>query len=150
MKCMWGCRGRIKAHWRPQESEAATLRIIHVRLGAISGLKSEIALLDIRRPEICRAVLAIALAKTVLQQSSPTPLVPVQGFNADQRQVPMRLGWPVMLGSLKDPADFGLLLARNAFCHHRLKRALVAVNARRKPKRDAEAVGGALRCSRFK
>src|SRR6266446_2301093 len=35
MKCMWGCRGRIKAHWRPQESEAATLRIIHVRLGAI-------------------------------------------------------------------------------------------------------------------
>jgi hypothetical protein len=107
-------------------------------------------ILDVRRPEVCRAVLAIALAKTVLQQSGPTPVVPVQGFDADQRQVPMRLGWPVMLGSLKDAADFGLLLASNAFCNHRLKRALVAVNALRKPKRDAEAIGGALRCSRFK
>ena len=59
------------------------------------------------------------------QQGSPTPLVPVQHFDADQRQVPMRFGWPVMLGHLEDAADLGLLLAGNAFCKNRFERTIV-------------------------
>ena len=58
------------------------------------------------------------------QQGSPTPLVPVQHFDADQRQVPMRFGWPVMLGHLEDVADIGLLFTSNAFCKDRLERAI--------------------------
>jgi hypothetical protein len=55
-----------------------------------------------------------------------------------------------MFGPLDDGADLGLLLTSNAFCDNRLKRAVIAVNARWKPKRDAGAVAGALRCSCFK
>jgi hypothetical protein len=59
----------------------------------------------------------------------------------------MRLDWPVMFGSLEDGTDLGLLLTSNAFCNNYLKGAIVATNARWKPKRDAEAIAGALRCS---
>jgi hypothetical protein len=86
-----------------------------------------------------------ALAKAVLQQGSPTPLVSVQHFDTDQRQVPMRLGWPVMLGHLEGTADIGLLFTSNAFCKDRLERAIIAANARRKPKRDTMTIAGALR-----
>jgi hypothetical protein len=55
-----------------------------------------------------------------------------------------------MFGPLEDAADLGLFLTSNAFCDNRLKRAILGVNARWKPKRNAEAVGGALRCTRCK
>ena len=84
------------------------------------------------------------------QQGSPTPLVPVQHFDADQRQVPMRFGWPVMLGHLEDVADIGLLFTSNAFCKDRLERAIIAAYPRWKPKRDALAVAGVLRRPCFK
>jgi len=87
----------------------------------------------------------VALAKTVLEQSSATPFVPAQSFDADERQVPMGLGWPVMFGPLEDGADLGLLFSGNAFRNNRLERAVIAVNARWKPKRNAETVAGALR-----
>jgi hypothetical protein len=101
----------------------------------------------------CRLVpgdAAGALVKAVLQQSSSIPLVPVQHFDADQRQVPMRLGWPVMLGHLEDVDNIDLFLASNAFCKDRLERTLVTANARRKPKRDTMAVAGVLRRPCFK
>src|SRR5260370_16899014 len=87
----------------------------------------------------------VALAKTVLEQSSATPFVPAQSFDADERQVPMGLGWPVMFGPLEDGADLGLLFSGNAFRNNRLERAVIAVNARWKPKRNAETVAGSLR-----
>jgi hypothetical protein len=74
----------------------------------------------------------------------------MQSFDADERQVPMRLFWPVVFGPLEDGADLGFLLTSNAFSNNRLKRAVIAMNARWKPKRDAKAVAGALRCSCFK
>jgi len=43
----------------------------------------------------------------------------------------MRLGWPIMFRLLEDRGDFGLLLPNDAFCDHRLKRPIFAVNARR-------------------
>ena len=61
----------------------------------------------------------------------------------------MRLGRPVMLGPFEDDADLGLLLTSNAFSNNRVKPATIAMNARWKPKRDSEAVAGALRCSCF-
>src|SRR5258706_15632559 len=112
-------------------------------LEAVPPVKGGI--LQVRRPEVCRTVLPVASAKTVLQQISATPLVPVQSFDADERQVPMGLGWPIMFGPLEDGANLGLFLAGNAFCNNRIERAIIAVNPRRKPKRDAEAVAGALR-----
>src|SRR5258708_8869762 len=78
----------------------------------------------------------VALAKTVLEQSSATPFVPAQSFDADERQVPMGLGWPVMFGPLEDGADLGLLFSGNAFRNNPLERAVIAGNARWKPNRN--------------
>jgi hypothetical protein len=50
----------------------------------------------------------------------------------------------------EDGGDFGLLLPNDAFCDHRLERAVFSVNARWQPKRDPKAVVGALRCPSFK
>jgi hypothetical protein len=83
----------------------------------------------------------------MLQQSRTTPLVSMQGFDADERQVPMRLARPVMFRLFKDCAYVGLLLASNAFCNNRLKRLIIAVNTRWKPERYARAIGDPLRCS---
>jgi hypothetical protein len=33
----------------------------------------------------------------------------MQSFDPDERQIPMGLGWPVMLRLLEDSGDFGLL-----------------------------------------
>ena len=52
-------------------------------LEAMSLVKGGI--LQIRGPEVCRAVLPVALAKAVLQKSRTTPFVPVQGFDANER-----------------------------------------------------------------
>jgi len=90
------------------------------------------------------------LAKAVLQQGCTAPVVPMQRFDPDQRQIPMGPGWPIMFGSLEDGGDFGLLLPNHAFCNNRLKRSIIAVNIRWEPERDPKPVVGALRCSRFK
>jgi len=60
-------------------------------LEAIPLIKGNIE--RVRRPEICRAVLQVVLTKTVLQQDRPVSLVPVQSFNADERQIAAGLGW---------------------------------------------------------
>jgi hypothetical protein len=117
-------------------------------LEAVSLVKGNIE--RIRRPEVCRTMLPVALAKTVLQQSSSTPLVPMQSFDADQRQIPMRLPWPIVFSPLQDAADLSLPLSSYAFSNNRVDLTIVTANARRKLKRDAEAVAGALRGSGFK
>src|SRR5260370_37419859 len=87
----------------------------------------------------------VALAKTVLEQSSATPFVPAQSFDADERQVPMGLGWPVMFGPLEDGADLGLLCSGHSCRNNRLQRAVLAVHARWQRNRHAEAHAGELR-----
>ena len=95
-------------------------------------------------------MLAVALKKAVLQQSRATSFAPVQGFDTDERQVPVRFGWPVMFRPLEDGAHIDLLFGGDAFCNNRLERPIIAVNARWKPERDAKTITGALRCSCFK
>jgi len=95
-------------------------------------------------------MLSIALPKAVPQQSRATPFVPVQSFNTNERQIPMRLGWAVIFRPLKGSAHVGLLLSGDAFCNDSLKRLIIGVNTRWKPERDAEAVAGAVRSSCFK
>src|SRR5262245_17266722 len=137
---------RLAQH-REDAGRRADLDRIH-NLEAMPAVQGSIQ--RVRGPEICRTMLPVALAKAVPQQRGPTPLVPVQHFDTDQRQVPMRLGWPVMFGHLEGAADIGLLFTSNAFCKDRLERAIIAANARWKPKCDAVAVAGALRRPRFK
>jgi hypothetical protein len=62
----------------------------------------------------------------------------------------MGLGWAVMFRPREGGAYIGLLLRSNAFCNNRLKRPVIAGNARWKPERHAEAIAGALRCSSCK
>ena len=50
------------------------------------------------------------MAKAVLQQGCTAPVVPMQRFDPDQRQIPMGLGWPIVFRPLEDGGDFGLLL----------------------------------------
>jgi hypothetical protein len=94
-------------------------------------------------------MLAVALKKAVLQQSRATSFAPVQGFATDERQVPVRLGWPAMFRPLEDGAHIDLLLGGDALCNNRLEHRIIAVNIRREPKRDTESVLGALRRSCF-
>ena len=61
----------------------------------------------------------------------------------------MRLGRSVMFGPFEDDADLSLLFTSNAFSNNRVKPAIIAMKAWWKPKRDAEAVAGALRRSCF-
>ena len=74
----------------------------------------------------------------------------MQCFDPDQRQVPMGFGRPKMFRPLEERGDFGLLLRNDAFCDDRLKRPIFAVNTRRQPKRDPEAIAEAIRRSCFK
>ena len=74
----------------------------------------------------------------------------MQSFDPDERQIPMGLGRPIMFCPLEDGGDFGLPLLNDASFNDRLERFIVAVNTRRKPERNAEAVAGALRCACFK
>jgi len=92
-------------------------------------------------------VLPVALAKAVLQQGCTAPVVPMQRFDPDQRQIPMGLGWPIVFGPLEDRGDFGLLLPTDASRNNRLEHPIIAVNTRWEPDRDPKAVTGALRCS---
>jgi hypothetical protein len=55
-----------------------------------------------------------------------------------------------MFGPLEYGGDFGLLLLNDAFRDHDLERSIIAVNPRREPERNPEAVVGALRCASFK
>jgi hypothetical protein len=87
------------------------------------------------------------LAKAVLQQGCTAPVVPMQRFDPDQRQIPMGLGWPIVFGPLEDRGDFGLLLPTDASRNNRLEHPIIAVNTRWEPDRDPKAVTGALRCS---
>ena len=89
-------------------------------------------------------MLPVALAEAMLQQSRTTPFVPMQSFDAYKRQVPMGLGRAVLFGPLKGGAHVGSLLGSNGLCNNRVKRLIFAVNIRRKPKRDAKPVAGAL------
>ena len=59
----------------------------------------------------------------------------------------MGFSWPIMLRPLEYCGDFGLPLPNDAPCDHRLERPIFPVNAWRQPKRDPQAVAGALRCS---
>jgi hypothetical protein len=52
-----------------------------------------------------------------------------------------------MFRALKDRGDFGLLLPDDTLCNNRLKRPVIAVNARWKPDCDPKAVVAALRCA---
>ena len=95
-------------------------------------------------------MLPIALPKAVPQQCCTTPLVAMQNFDADQRKVPMRFGWPVIFRPLEDGGDFGLPFLSNGFCDNRFERPVIAVSTRWEPDRDPDAVVGTLRCSCFK
>src|SRR5260370_13477992 len=95
-------------------------------------------------------MLAVALKKDVLQQSRATSFAPVQGFDTDERQVPVRFGWPVMFRPLEDGAHVDFLLGGDAFCNNRLEHRIIAVDIRREPKGDTESLLVALRRSRFK
>jgi hypothetical protein len=55
-----------------------------------------------------------------------------------------------MFRLLEYGGDFGLLLLNDAFRDHHLDRSIIAVNPRREPERNPEAVVGALRCASFK
>src|SRR5262249_50714052 len=101
------------------------------------------------RPEISRPMLPIALAKAVLEQGGTTAFVAMQGLDADQQQVPVRLRRPIMVRSLEDCAHVGLLVLGNAVRNDRLERPVIAATPRRKPERDAPPVAGALCGSRL-
>ena len=92
----------------------------------------------------------MALAKAVLQQGRTTPLVSMQSFDPDERQIPMGLRRPIMLRLLEDGGDFGLPFADHASLNNRLKRLIIAMNTRWESDCDPKAVIGALRCSRLK
>ena len=85
------------------------------------------------------------MAKAVLQERRTTPLVPMQCFDPDERQIPMGLGWPIMFGSLENRGDLGLLFADDAFCNNRLERRIIAVNTRWQPERDPNP--SSVRCA---
>src|SRR5260370_37611444 len=91
-------------------------------------------------------MLAVALKKAVLQQSRATSFAPVQGFDTDERQVPVRFGWPVMFRPLEDGAHIDLLLGSDAFCNNRLEHRIIAVNIRRQSKLRRSCFKGA--CSK--
>jgi hypothetical protein len=54
-----------------------------------------------------------------------------------------------MLRSLEDGGDVGLLFLNDASANNRLKRPVIAMNARWEPERDPMAVVSTLRCSYF-
>src|SRR5262245_47152049 len=98
----------------------------------------------VRRPEVGRAMLPVAPTKTVLQQSSATPFVPVQSLDADEREVPMGLGRSVLFRLLEHGTHVGSHPVCDALRNDRLKHRVIAVNTRREPERDAETVAGSL------
>jgi hypothetical protein len=59
-------------------------------------------------------------------------------------------GRPIIVCPLEDGPNFSLLLWSNALYNDRLKLLIVAMNAWRKPQRDAKAVARAKRHSRIK
>jgi hypothetical protein len=89
-------------------------------------------------------MLPVAVTKALFQQSRTTPFVPVQGFDADKRQVPMGLGRTVLFDLREGGAHIDSLLSRNCLCDNPLKRLMFEVNTRGKPKRDAKAIPCAL------
>ena len=78
------------------------------------------------------------------------PLVSVQRVNTDQRQVPVRLRRPMMLGHFENRADISLHISSHAVCNDRFNKCSVAVHARRKPNCDPRAIGGAMHRACFK
>ena len=62
----------------------------------------------------------------------------------------MGLGWPIMFRPLEYGGYFGLLLLNDASCDQLLERLIIAVNSRREPECNPEAVVGALRAASFK
>ena len=58
------------------------------------------------------------------------PLVSVQRVNTDQRQIPVRLRRPMMLGHLEDRADISLQISSHAVCDDRFNKCSVAVHSR--------------------
>ena len=78
------------------------------------------------------------------------PLVSVQRVNTDQRQIPVRLRRPMMLGHLEDRADISLQISSHAVCDDRFNKCSVAVHSRGKPNCDSISVGRAMRRACFK
>src|SRR6516225_4770870 len=98
---------------------------------AVSLIKGRILL--VRRPEICSPVFPVAAIEGVLEECRSTPLVSMQRVNTDQRQVPVRLRRPMMLGHLEDRADISLQISSHAVCDDRFNKCSVAVHSRGKP-----------------
>ena len=59
----------------------------------------------------------------------------------------MGLGWPAVFSPLEDGADLGLLLTSNAFSNDSLESAIIRMNARWEPTRDAETVAREVRAA---
>ena len=70
----------------------------------------------------------------MVQQRCTTSHAPVQHFDADERQVPMRFFGSVVLRSLEHRAHVGRLPHGNSFSDNRLKRPIV------KRERPVEAI----------
>ncbi len=78
-------------------------------------------------------MLPVALVKAVLQQGRTTALVPMQSFDSYERQIPMRLGRPIVFRSLENGGNCGLLFRNYATCDNSLQRPIIAVNTRWQP-----------------
>jgi hypothetical protein len=145
--CPCSCLQRAWRSIGKMQGDEPTWICIH-DLEAMPLVKGNI--LDVRRPEICCAVLAIALAKTVLQQSSPT--TPCSGARLRRRSATSTNEARLAGNARYSQRRCRLRLASRQQCF--LQSPPEASPRRRERPAEAKArrrgIGGALRCSRFK
>ena len=123
-------RGRRASLYRPERLEAVAK--VEGNIPRVGGL------------QIRRQFVAIASLKCVLHQRGAVTFALMRGIHADQRQVPMRLGWMVLRHLLENGGTRVASSCRGGTLHECIQSIPVGMDAGWKPQCGSSEVGRAV------